>query len=459
MPSRVPPPVSPPRSPPAGRPGSGRPRVSLPGWARGRPAPLPVHLRRQRRRRAVRVGPADRRAPPGDRPPQRHAHGHAEPGRRHHLVVRRQRRRRVRHLADPAVRRRHGRRRRRRGRAGLSRRAGGGPHPGGDRPLDRRRQRAVAGAPRRAGPRRSTGTPTRPSVDALTRDDELLVISHSEHGDPRYPALRVLRTADTTEDEPAVVAEKWDGEGRGLHALEFGPLPGDRRLLVGHERRGREELLIWDVEAGTETELAPRPARRRDGRLLPGRVGAAGRARPRRPQRAVPLRPGHRGAGEAGHPARRRPRGDRPAGRHRGAGLVVVRAAAGDPPGRRAGRAVGGRRGAAGRLSGRGPLGARPGRGRARAAGPPRGARAVRDGVPGARRPGVGRRRLLPRPAGRLRGRRLRGRARQLPRAPRATAAPGGTRSPAGRGSPSSRTSAPSTTPWWPRASSTRTAR
>jgi dipeptidyl aminopeptidase/acylaminoacyl peptidase len=93
------------------------------------------------------------------------------------------------------------------------------------------------------------------SVDALTRDDELLVISHSEHGDPRYPALRVLRTADTTEDGPAVVAEKWDGEGRGLHALEFGPLPGDRRLLVGHERRGREELLIWDVVADTETEI------------------------------------------------------------------------------------------------------------------------------------------------------------------------------------------------------------
>jgi dipeptidyl aminopeptidase/acylaminoacyl peptidase len=93
------------------------------------------------------------------------------------------------------------------------------------------------------------------SVDALTHDDELLVISHSEHGDPRYPALRVLRTASTTEDRPHVVAEKWDGEGRGLHALEFGPDPDDRRLLVGHERRGREELLLWDVVADTETEL------------------------------------------------------------------------------------------------------------------------------------------------------------------------------------------------------------
>ncbi|NEK59144.1 S9 family peptidase [Geodermatophilus sabuli] len=88
------------------------------------------------------------------------------------------------------------------------------------------------------------------SVDALTRDEDLLVISHSEHGDPRYPALRVLRTGDD-----AVVAEKWDGEGRGLHALEFAPLPGDRRLLVGHERRGREELLVWDVGTDSETEL------------------------------------------------------------------------------------------------------------------------------------------------------------------------------------------------------------
>jgi dipeptidyl aminopeptidase/acylaminoacyl peptidase len=110
---------------------------------------------------------------------------------------------------------------------------------------------APSGAPARVIYRH----PDPASVDALTRDDELLVISHSEHGDPRYPALRVLRTATTTEDQPDVVAEKWDGEGRGLHALEFGPLPDDRRLLVGHERRGREELLVWDVVADTETEI------------------------------------------------------------------------------------------------------------------------------------------------------------------------------------------------------------
>ncbi|MCU1603540.1 MAG: Dipeptidyl aminopeptidase/acylaminoacyl peptidase, partial [Modestobacter sp.] len=93
-------------------------------------------------------------------------------------------------------------------------------------------------------------SPDTASVDALSYDDALLVFSHSEHGDPRYPALRVLRTADRS-----MVAEKWDGEGRGLHALAFAPRPGDTRLLVGHERRGREELLIWDVVSGAEQEL------------------------------------------------------------------------------------------------------------------------------------------------------------------------------------------------------------
>src|SRR5690606_41593693 len=84
---------------------------------------------------------------------------------------------------------------------------------------------------------------------ARSRDESLLVISHAEHGDSRHPALRVVRTDGTT------VAEKWDGPGKGLDALEFAPVPGDPRLLVVHERRGKEELLIGDVVAATETEL------------------------------------------------------------------------------------------------------------------------------------------------------------------------------------------------------------
>ena len=87
-------------------------------------------------------------------------------------------------------------------------------------------------------------------VGSLSRDEGLLAISHSEHGDSRHPALRVLDTADGH-----VVAQKWDGAGKGLDALGFSPVAGDSRLLVGHERRGKSELLVWDVAADTESEI------------------------------------------------------------------------------------------------------------------------------------------------------------------------------------------------------------
>ena len=87
-------------------------------------------------------------------------------------------------------------------------------------------------------------------VGALSDDETLLAISHSEHGDSRHPAVRVVRTEDG-----ALVAEKSDGPGRGLTPLAFVPRPGDPRLLLLHERRGREELLLWDVVADSEREL------------------------------------------------------------------------------------------------------------------------------------------------------------------------------------------------------------
>lgn len=87
-------------------------------------------------------------------------------------------------------------------------------------------------------------------VGALSRDEQLLAIVHSEHGDSRHPAVRVLRVSDGS-----TVAEKWDGPGLGLDVLGFAPVEGDLRLLLTHERRGREELLVWDVGADTECEL------------------------------------------------------------------------------------------------------------------------------------------------------------------------------------------------------------
>ncbi len=88
------------------------------------------------------------------------------------------------------------------------------------------------------------------NVGALSRDETLWVLAHSEAGDSRYPDLRAYHVADG-----AVVGELSDGEGKALHAIEFSPIAGDQRLLVGHERRGRDELLIWDLGSGDAVEV------------------------------------------------------------------------------------------------------------------------------------------------------------------------------------------------------------
>ena len=87
-------------------------------------------------------------------------------------------------------------------------------------------------------------------VGALSTDETVWVLSHSEHGDSRYPALRALSLPGGD-----VVGELSDAPGKGLAAITFSPVRGDQRLLVGHERRGRDELLIWDITSGTVTEL------------------------------------------------------------------------------------------------------------------------------------------------------------------------------------------------------------
>jgi dienelactone hydrolase len=86
-------------------------------------------------------------------------------------------------------------------------------------------------------------------VGALSADETLLSIGHSEHGDSRHMALRVVRL------DGSVVADLWDGPGKGVGSGDFSPVPGDSRLLVSHERRGKDELLIWDPVAGTEREI------------------------------------------------------------------------------------------------------------------------------------------------------------------------------------------------------------
>ncbi|MEV5743624.1 prolyl oligopeptidase family serine peptidase [Microbispora rosea] len=87
------------------------------------------------------------------------------------------------------------------------------------------------------------------AVADMSLDGSLIAVNHSEHGDVLHPALRVIRANGST------VAELNDGPGRGVTGGRFAPVPGDRRLLVLHERRGRREPLVWDPITGEQREI------------------------------------------------------------------------------------------------------------------------------------------------------------------------------------------------------------
>ena len=92
--------------------------------------------------------------------------------------------------------------------------------------------------------------PQSATVGDLSHDQVAFVLAHSEHGDSRNRALRVISAADGH-----VVAEKWDGPGKGLHSLRWSPIGGDQRLIVLHERAGVLRPVVWDVVADREIEI------------------------------------------------------------------------------------------------------------------------------------------------------------------------------------------------------------
>ena len=166
--------------------------------------------------------------------------------RRDALVVRRHRRRRVR-LVEPAT----VRRRPRFGRPGP---AHGGPgYPAGLEVVDGWCWPASPTMPAPASISRSRvaepavvyRNTNDGSVDGLSRDETIWLLAHSEHGDSRYPALRAISVGNGD-----LLAELDDTPGRGLGAIAFSPIPGDQRVLVGHERHGHDQLLIWDPLTG-----------------------------------------------------------------------------------------------------------------------------------------------------------------------------------------------------------------
>ncbi|MEW1655936.1 prolyl oligopeptidase family serine peptidase [Streptomyces sp. NPDC093707] len=90
-------------------------------------------------------------------------------------------------------------------------------------------------------------------VGDLSHDGSLIAVEHTEHGDAMHSAIRVVRPDGST------VAELDDTHGGteelGLSVMGFAPVDGDSRLLVGHQRRGRWEPMIWDPLTGVETAL------------------------------------------------------------------------------------------------------------------------------------------------------------------------------------------------------------
>ena len=91
--------------------------------------------------------------------------------------------------------------------------------------------------------------PQSATVADLSRDESLVAIAHSEHGDSRNRAVRVIDL------EGRAVAELWDGPGKGLQPVRWSPVPGDQRLLVLHDRRGRRQPLIFDALASSTDDV------------------------------------------------------------------------------------------------------------------------------------------------------------------------------------------------------------
>ena len=81
-------------------------------------------------------------------------------------------------------------------------------------------------------------------LGGLAADERLICFHHSEHGDSRHLALRVVDPSGAT------VAELSDGPGLGLSSAGFSNVPGDERVLVIHERDDLKRPLLWWPSSG-----------------------------------------------------------------------------------------------------------------------------------------------------------------------------------------------------------------
>ena len=85
----------------------------------------------------------------------------------------------------------------------------------------------------------------------LSSDERLACLEVAQDGDNIHRALRVI-DARTGE----VVGELADGRGLGLSAFPWSPVPGDERLVIGHEREDVLRPAIWNPVTGERTDLS-----------------------------------------------------------------------------------------------------------------------------------------------------------------------------------------------------------
>ena len=86
----------------------------------------------------------------------------------------------------------------------------------------------------------------------LSADERLVCVEVAQDGDNIHRALLVLDPRTGAE-----VGRLADGPGRSIHAFGWSPVPGDERLLFGHERDDdRMRPGIWNVATGERRDLA-----------------------------------------------------------------------------------------------------------------------------------------------------------------------------------------------------------
>ena len=84
----------------------------------------------------------------------------------------------------------------------------------------------------------------------LSADEAFVCVEVAQDGDNIHRKLLVLDPRSG-----ATVGELADGPGLGVSAFGWSPVPGDRRLLIGHEREDLLRPALWDPTTGERTDL------------------------------------------------------------------------------------------------------------------------------------------------------------------------------------------------------------